>query len=129
MEYFARKVDGERLLETSFILGLPDPLRFEVVREYTLVTVPSAWEPAYERKALDELEVDVRVRSYRIFGRRSDIVWAYFWRGQTEFEGWEEDGVLQRLEAEVVGPSTLEILEALSVGLKLEVRDEKGSRV
>lgn len=126
-EFFAFKADGSRLSELEFLTGLPDPLRFERVKEYTLVTQPWAWIPVKRRP--DPLPEgpgeEIRVTAYRIFGADHNVLWAYFWRKQTELEGWEENGVLQRFER-FGGNHAQEILLRLAEGFALRVTDELG---
>lgn len=126
-EFYAFKADGSRLSELEFLTGLPDPLRFERVKEYTLVTKPWAWLPVKKRPdpRPDGPDEEVRVTAYRIFGADHNVLWAYFWRKQTELEGWEENGVLQRFER-FGGNCAMTILEALAAGFSLSVEDELG---
>lgn len=130
-EFFAFKADGSRLSELEFLTGLPDPLRFERVKEYTLVTKPWAWLPDQQWLKMSvedrdgQPDEDVRVTAYRVFGAEHDVLWAYFWRKQTELEGWEENGVLQRFER-FGGNHAQEILLRLAEGFALRVTDELG---
>lgn len=130
-EFFAFKADGSRLSELEFLTGLPEPLRFERVKEYTLVTKPWAWLPDQQWLKMSvedrdgQPDEDVRVTAYRVFGAEHDILWAYFWRKQTELEGWEEHGVLQRFERFGTNRAK-KILEALAAGFGLSVEDELG---
>jgi hypothetical protein len=123
--FYAFKGDGSRLSELDFLMGLPDPLRFERVKEYTAVVSASQWGPEGEAEAPGTGEEDVRVTAYRVFGADHNVLWAFFWRKQTELEGWEEDGVLHHLERN--GQNHVKaILTRLAEGFALRVRDELG---
>lgn len=130
-EFYGFKADGTALTELEFLTGLPDPLRFERVKEYTLVVQPYVWLPNYrwsevsEAERAEQAEEDVRVTCYRVFGADHNVLWAYFWRKQTELEGWEEHGVLQRFER-FGGNHAREILLRLAEGFALRVTDELG---
>lgn len=130
-EFYAFKEDGSRLSELEFLTGLPDPLRFERVKEYTLVTKPWAWLPDQQWLKMSvedrdgQPDEDVRVTAYRVFGVEHDVLWAYFWRKQTELEGWEEHGVLQRFERHGQN-HVMGILDRLAEGFALRVRCELG---
>lgn len=125
-EFYAFKEDGSRLSELAFVTELPDPLRFERVKEYTAVVTPYRWKaPPRGPKPEAEAEEDVRVTAYRVFGTDGNVVWAFFWRRQTELEGWEEDGALHHLER--FGQNHVEaILTRFAEGFALRVRDELG---
>lgn len=125
-EFYAFKEDGSRLSELAFVTELPDPLRFERVKEYTAVVSASRWQPPPRGPRPEgEAEEDVRVTAYRVFGADHNVVWAFFWRRQTELEGWEEDGVLHHFER--FGENHVEaILTRLAEGFALRVRDELG---
>lgn len=125
-EFYAFKEDGGRLSELEFLTELPDPLRFERVKEYTAVVGPWRWAaPPRGPRPEGEVEEDVRVTAYRVFGASNDVLWAFFWRKKTELEGWEEDGVLHHLER--FGQNHVrEILVRLAEGLALRVRCELG---
>ena len=127
-EFYAQLPDGSRLTETAFIQGLPDPLRFELVKTYTVVACEWRWKAFGSRPWTPEdgplpedgPEEDVEVHGYRIHGAEGDVLWAFFWRKQE----WEE-GQLQRFER-FGGNKVVTILETLAKGFELSIRDEMG---
>lgn len=121
-EFYAQLPDGSRLTETAFIKDLPDPLRFEMVKTYTIVTGEWGWShPRGPRP--DEPEEDVEVHGYRIHGAEGNVLWAFFWRKLD----WEE-GQLHRFERFGENKVTA-ILETLAKGFELDIVDGLGFKL